>query len=104
MSNIDDQKSNASSKLMHYGMMVCCAVMLLPVAAFFLAGGSIAGLWSNVGLFAPIVLCVRAIKELLSNLVFEFSGSCGDLVGFCGFYSVFESDAGDHFGQIIKAA
>ncbi len=60
MSNIDDQKSNASSKLMHYGMMVCCAVMLLPVAAFFLAGGSIAGLWSNVGLFAPIVLCIGA--------------------------------------------
>jgi hypothetical protein len=43
---------------MHYGMMACCAVMLLPVAVFFLAGGSIAGLWSNVALFAPIALCV----------------------------------------------
>lgn len=46
----------------------------------------------------------RAGSELLSKLVFEFSGSSGDLIGFCGFYSVFEADAGDDFGQIIKAA
>lgn len=60
MSDTQDQKPALSSKIMHYGMMVCCAVMLLPVAAFFIAGGSIAGLWSNVGLFAPIALCIGA--------------------------------------------
>jgi len=60
MSDTQSQKSTGSSKLMHYGMMVCCAVMLLPVAAFFVAGGTIAGLWTNVGLFAPIALCVGA--------------------------------------------
>lgn len=60
MSNIHEHKPTASSKLMHYGMMVCCAVMLLPVAAFFIAGGTIAGLWTNVGLFAPIALCLGA--------------------------------------------
>jgi len=43
-------------------------------------------------------------RELLSNLVFEGSRSCGDLVCGCGFNSVFEPDACDDFGQVIKAA
>jgi len=30
------------------------------VAAFLLAGGTLAGLWTNVGLFAPIALCIGA--------------------------------------------
>ena len=42
--------------------------------------------------------------ELLSNLVFEGFGSCGDLVFVCGFNSVFECDASDDFGEIVKAA
>ena len=37
-------------------------------------------------------------NELLSNLVFEACRSCGDLVGVCGFNSVFERDACDDFG------
>ena len=41
--------------------------------------------------------------ELLSNLVFEGCWSCGDLVGF-GFNSVFEFDACDDFGEVVKAA
>ncbi len=41
--------------------------------------------------------------ELLSNLVFEGFGSCGDLVRF-GFNSVFERDACDDFGEVVKAA
>ena len=47
---------------------------------------------------------VRATGELLSNLVFEGCRSCGDLVWVCGFNSVFERDAGDDFGEAIKAA
>ena len=43
-------------------------------------------------------------KELLSNLVFEDCWSCGDLVRVGGFNSVFESNAGDDLGEIIKAA
>ena len=43
-------------------------------------------------------------RELLSNLVFEACGSCGDLALFGGFNSVFECDACDDFGQVIKAA
>ena len=43
-------------------------------------------------------------EELLSSLVFEACRSCGDLVGFCGFNSVFERDACDDFGKVIKAA
>jgi hypothetical protein len=40
----------------------------------------------------------RKCEELLSNLVFEACRSCGDLVGVCGFNSVFERDACDDFG------
>jgi len=42
--------------------------------------------------------------ELLSNLVFEACRSCGDLAWVSGFNSVFERDAYDDFGQVIKAA
>ena len=42
--------------------------------------------------------------ELLSNLVFDVSRSCGDLACVGGFNSVFELDAGDDFGEVIKAA
>lgn len=60
MSNTENQKSDVTSKVMRYGMMACCTVMLLPVAGFFIAGGSIAGLWSNIAVLAPIVLCIGA--------------------------------------------
>lgn len=43
-------------------------------------------------------------SELLSSLVFEGFGSCGDLVEFGGFNSVFEGDACDDFGKVVKAA
>jgi hypothetical protein len=43
-------------------------------------------------------------RELLSNLVFEGFGSCGDLVWVCDFNSVFERDASDDFGEVVKAA
>lgn len=60
MPNDVQKETTGSSKLMHYGMMVCCAVMLAPATVFFLAGGTIAGMWSNLGLFAPIALCIGA--------------------------------------------
>jgi len=56
--------------------------------------------WAMVQRLAP----VRVGLELLSNLVFEGCRSCGDLVWVCGFNSVFERDAGDDFGEVIKAA
>ena len=43
-------------------------------------------------------------KELLSNLVFESFWSCGDLAFWGGFNSVFERDACDDFGEVVKAA
>ncbi len=45
---------------MKWGMAVCCSVMLLPIAAFLIGGGTIAGLWSNATVFAPIALCIGA--------------------------------------------
>jgi len=51
------------------------------------------------------VLFRRAnLCELLSNLVFEFFWSCCDLAGFGDFNTVFECDAGDDFGEVVKAA
>ena len=47
-------------KVMRWGMMACGVIMLLPVASFFLAGGTIAGLWNNAGLFAPLAICFGA--------------------------------------------
>lgn len=48
------------SKLMHYGMMACCAIMLLPIIGYFVAGGSLGGLWNNSAAFLPLLLCVGA--------------------------------------------
>ena len=42
--------------------------------------------------------------ELLSSLVFEGFGSCGDLAGFGSFNSVFERNACDDFSEVVKAA
>ena len=42
--------------------------------------------------------------ELLSNLVFRPSESCGDLIGFCYLYSVFERNPRYHFAEEVKAA
>jgi len=53
-------RMNTQSNLMRFGMMACCVVMLLPIAGFFVAGGSLAGLWTKAGLFAPLLLCVGA--------------------------------------------
>ena len=34
----------------------------------------------------------------------SFCWSCGDLAGFGDFNTVFERDAGDDFGEVVKAA
>jgi hypothetical protein len=60
MSETNDPKQPMTSKLMHYGMLICCTVMLLPVAGYFLTGGTISGLWNNLAVFAPIALCIGA--------------------------------------------
>lgn len=58
---MNDEANESAKKgfsLMHAGMAVCCTVMLLPVAGFLIAGGTIAGLMSNLGVFVPIALCI----------------------------------------------
>ncbi len=45
---------------MHWGMTACCALMLLPMAGYFIFGGTVYGLGSNALAFAPLVLCVGA--------------------------------------------
>ena len=58
-SKTDNEQSKAKhSGMMRYGMMLCCAVMLLPVGLYFLGGGALSSLSSNVGLFLPLGLCL----------------------------------------------
>lgn len=45
---------------MKLGMMACCAVMLVPLGALLVAGGTLGGLASNLGLLAPLALCLGA--------------------------------------------
>jgi len=59
---------------------------------------------SCYGLRCTMNCLALAGQELLSNLVFEFCWSCGDLAGFGGFNTVFERDACDDFGEVVKAA
>ena len=59
----------------------------------------------ELSLMVPIALTHFELeRELLSNLVFESFWSCGDLAMVGGFNSVFERDACDDFGEVVKAA
>lgn len=60
MDHQNHKNKPTADRLMHYGMMACCIVMLLPVIGFFLAGGTLAGMWGNASAFAPLLLCVGA--------------------------------------------
>lgn len=48
------------SKPLHFGMLVCCAIMVAPLAVFFLRGGTVAGLQDSIGVLAPILVCLAA--------------------------------------------
>ena len=58
MSNLKKSDAANGAGLLHMGMIACCAVMLLPIAGFFLAGGTLTGLTSNLSVLGPIVLCI----------------------------------------------
>lgn len=45
-------------RLSRFAMMACCAVMLVPIATFFIAGGTVSGLTEDLVVFAPLLLCV----------------------------------------------
>ena len=68
---------------------------LLTVASFLFAAQRIIRIQQRQG---------DQSEELLSNLVFESFWSCGDLAFWGGFNSVFERDACDDFGEVVKAA
>ncbi len=72
MNMSDQEKQPQNSKMMHVGMWVCCAVMLLPLLVFFARGGSFSGLQNSLGVLAPIALCLGA-----HGVMFFFMGkSC----------------------------
>lgn len=56
------------SALMKYAMWACCAVMLVPLAGYLLSGGTVTGLWQNVSVFAPLLLCV-AVHLVLCKMI-----------------------------------
>lgn len=39
-------------------MAVCCFIMIAPIAVVLLAGGGIASITNNLGLLAPLALCL----------------------------------------------
>ena len=45
------------SKAMKLGMFACCIVMVVPIVAYFAAGGALAGVTGNITAFAPLLLC-----------------------------------------------
>ncbi len=57
-SDHDADSSSRPNRLMHFGMLACCAIMLLPLAGLLAAGATLGDLWSNVGVFLPLLLCV----------------------------------------------
>ena len=54
------QNHGTGTKVMHAGMWLCCAIMLLPIFVFFAGGGTILGLSNSLGVLAPILLCLGA--------------------------------------------
>lgn len=79
--------SNTFAKL---GMLACCAVMLLPVAIFIAAGGSLSGLSRSLVAFAPLVLCLAA-----HVLMFKLMGkSCHAAENKSSDKNVFEGTSG----------
>ena len=53
-------KSRHSHALMKYAMWACCAVMLVLVVGFLVAGGTAGGLTQKFVAFSPLLLCVAA--------------------------------------------
>lgn len=46
--------------MMKFGMMACCIFMAIPIVFYLVAGGTLAGLTSNLAVWAPLLLCVGA--------------------------------------------
>jgi len=55
--------------IMHAGMAVCCALMLIPAAGFLVAGGTVAGPGSVPAMSALITLC-----SVVYVAMFTFTG------------------------------
>ena len=83
--------------------MIFKSITLSLTALAMSSTAAFAGSLANQQAEPPVVVAATPI-ELLSNLVFEGSRSCSDLVWVYGFNSVFEPDAGDDFSEVIKAA
>ena len=49
-----------TSKSLHFGMLACCAIMMVPLAVYFARGGTISGLKDSLGVIAPLLICIGA--------------------------------------------
>ncbi len=49
---------NYGSRFAKLGMAACCVFMTIPVAAVLLAGGGLSTITGNIGLIAPLALCL----------------------------------------------
>ena len=55
-----EESRTGLSKPLHFGMLICCAIMVVPLAVFFLRGGTVTGLQDSLGVLAPILICLAA--------------------------------------------
>lgn len=53
-------RTSSTMPVMKYAMWACCAVMLLPIAAFVMAGGLAGGSSSWLYVISPLLLCAGA--------------------------------------------
>lgn len=65
-----------NSRSSRFAVMTCCAVMLIPIAMFFVAGGTVSGLNGNLAVFAPLLFCVGA-HLLLHRFIGGLCNGCG---------------------------
>ena len=66
--------NDVHSKAMKLGMFACCIVMVVPIVAYFAAGGALAGVTGNIAAFVPLLLCAG-----MHLLMFKLMGkSCHD--------------------------
>ena len=77
----DTENIKGRSALMKYAMWACCAVMVLPLAGYLVSGGTVSGLWQNVWVFAPLLLCVAVHLVLCKMIMGKSCHSASDRKG-----------------------
>ena len=55
-----EESRTGLSKPLHFVMIICCAIMVVPLAIFFLRGSTLTGFRDSLGILAAILICLAA--------------------------------------------